>query len=131
MFLGIFFHGESLFGVWLVWDPGEEFVDWFFENYVNSLSNPSFTVFRTFLPFFEHAIFLGESSQSSFGLPNIILQPSMHLYSRYEILEVDWEVEHQVVPQLLARSQPELVANNGEFSEHSLNSLYNCQYLLQ
>ncbi|GFY85472.1 hypothetical protein Acr_04g0002100 [Actinidia rufa] len=50
LMLRIFFHGENLFGVRLVLDPSEKFLNWFFENYVDSLLIcPS----RSFVPSFH------------------------------------------------------------------------------
>ena len=52
-FLKISSHGERLFVVRLVSNPGEKFVDWFFENRID---------YRTLLSLFECVISLGECS---------------------------------------------------------------------
>ena len=81
-------HGKWFSVVRLISDLGEEFVDSFLKNHVDSLPHLIFTVPHTFLLLFEWGLFPGGCSQSSFHRSNVLLQPSIHLDVCHEVPEV-------------------------------------------
>ncbi|GFZ05124.1 hypothetical protein Acr_17g0006960 [Actinidia rufa] len=89
-------HRFGFLEVWLVSYPSKEFVDWLFEDDVNSLPRPILERAWTFLLLFEWTLSSGDSSCCLLGLPNVVFKLGKHLDSRHEIPEADWRIELQI-----------------------------------
>ncbi|GFZ18449.1 hypothetical protein Acr_27g0001880 [Actinidia rufa] len=88
-------HGFGLSEVRFVLDLGEEFIDWFLKNHIDSLPHPVLVNNRVLLTLFERA-----------------LTP---------VPKIGWRVECQVLPESLPKSQPELVAHHCQLLEALLD----------
>ena len=110
--LGVFSYGFGFLEVGFISDMGNEFVDWFFEDHVDPLPNPTLVVNRAFLLLLVRTLTHGNNPCSFLHLLNVVLQPGEHLDPGHEVPEVSWTVERQVFPEPLPRSRPEFVTHH-------------------
>ena len=96
-------------------------MDWFFENYIDSLPCPILEVDQVLLSLLEWSLTLSSCPHGLLSLLDIILQLGEHLYPGYEVLEVSWRVECQVLPEPLTKSHPELIARHRQLLGAFLN----------
>ena len=74
--------------VGVVSDPGEEFMDWFFENHIDPLPRPTFKIDGIVPSLLEESLVLRAGPSDFFCLLDIVLQPSEHFNPRHKVLEV-------------------------------------------
>ncbi|GFY84505.1 hypothetical protein Acr_03g0012790 [Actinidia rufa] len=94
--LGVPSHGIGFPVVGFVLDPGEEFVDWFFENHVNPLPRSAFKINGIIPSLLEESLAPGVSPSGFLFLLDIVLQPSEHFDPRHKVSKVGWRIECQV-----------------------------------